>query len=697
MPGTSSNRDRRKAQNVQEPVKHRRTRSGCYTCRNRRVKCDEKHPICERCRKGNRECNYPSKSKTQKASRNSIKSKAVARDSESPSEAYESEDKDQLQAIPDADEDEDDEAEPASASSTGAPHSLRLEGIQRETSDPPSLSFDKSTSPSTEGSLSATYESARSKKGIFAPSRRPQHFGSVDQRLGISVKELDFFLEFYRKNITCHHYGWRLDGTEFLHTEFLQVASNYDPLLYAIAGFAAYHYTLSNPHGKLADFLQLYHISVSLLRISLRENEKHTEATLLTILQLATFEEYLGDWLNLIGHQKAALTILKALYTPESIQETPTLRMIFIWYFRFDISVGFLSGNGVILEREWIATCHEKSLERKEQNPSSVSAKIEEAMNHHRLLAADLAILFAKRTRSKKRPVSQSEQEFWAECSSLRRRIKQLEESWTPASIGPQNVATDSLRWLPRPQDSILDPRTTRLLFTGDFYPMNFAIMDMCALKVMFKHKLAQFQGKPTPLDCREEAVKAAQMFEAIELSPESRPGAPLAMHQAFAITCLFLPKDERTVMWLRRKFVSVEAKGYIFPLTLRRRMSRLWGVDVRNWWLPNDEGRPPILRATRDFVQARMSAPQDQFSRDVQDINGIFSSFDLEDPEQVGNAASSSSEQGDQGTTTWQALAALDETSMQQMVLDDQTTTSEDSPPRFLQEAARAQPGWGS
>jgi len=29
-------------------VKHRRTRSGCYTCRTRRVKCDETRTICER-------------------------------------------------------------------------------------------------------------------------------------------------------------------------------------------------------------------------------------------------------------------------------------------------------------------------------------------------------------------------------------------------------------------------------------------------------------------------------------------------------------------------------------------------------------------------------------------------------------------------------------------------------------------------
>jgi len=29
-------------------AKHRRTRSGCYTCRARRVKCDEKKPVCDR-------------------------------------------------------------------------------------------------------------------------------------------------------------------------------------------------------------------------------------------------------------------------------------------------------------------------------------------------------------------------------------------------------------------------------------------------------------------------------------------------------------------------------------------------------------------------------------------------------------------------------------------------------------------------
>lgn len=40
-------RTRRKPVSGPDHVKHRRTRSGCFTCRSRRVKCDETRPTCE--------------------------------------------------------------------------------------------------------------------------------------------------------------------------------------------------------------------------------------------------------------------------------------------------------------------------------------------------------------------------------------------------------------------------------------------------------------------------------------------------------------------------------------------------------------------------------------------------------------------------------------------------------------------------
>ena len=61
-------------------------------------------------------------------------------------------------------------------------------------------------------------------------------------------------------------------------------------LLYAVVGFAAFQLTVTRSDGKIQDFLGYYNTSVSLLRKSLVENQKHTDATMLTILQLATFE-----------------------------------------------------------------------------------------------------------------------------------------------------------------------------------------------------------------------------------------------------------------------------------------------------------------------------------------------------------------------------------------------------------------------
>jgi len=63
-----------------------------------------------------------------------------------------------------------------------------------------------------------------------------------------------------------------------------------EALLYAVVGFAAYHYTLRNSSGKMKEFLQYYNRSVTLLLGFLKRKEKHTAATLLTILQLATIE-----------------------------------------------------------------------------------------------------------------------------------------------------------------------------------------------------------------------------------------------------------------------------------------------------------------------------------------------------------------------------------------------------------------------
>lgn len=63
--------------------------------------------------------------------------------------------------------------------------------------------------------------------------------------------------------------------------------------------------------------------------------------------------------------------------------------------------------------------------------------------------------------------------------------------------------------------------------------------------------------------------------------------------------------------------------------------MSDLWKVDVTQWWLPNNEGYPPIIRALRDFINFRaMSAAKQPDVKDtnVRDMTGIFKTMNIED-----------------------------------------------------------------
>jgi len=62
--------------------------------------------------------------------------------------------------------------------------------------------------------------------------------------------------------------------------------------------------------------------------------------------------------------------------------------------------------------------------------------------------------------------------------------------------------------------------------------------------------------------------------------------------------------------------------------------MSDLWGVDVTNWWLPNDEDYPPVVRALRDFISFRAESAAkepDAKDADVRDMAGIFKTMSLE------------------------------------------------------------------
>lgn len=70
----------------------------------------------------------------------------------------------------------------------------------------------------------------------------------------------------------------------------------------------------------------------------------------------------------------------------------------------------------------------------------------------------------------------------------------------------------------------------------------------------------------------------------------------------------------------------------YIYPSSLRTRMSDHWGEDVSSWWLPHDEGYPNTIRMIRDFVKYRATRPTDAWAAGISNMSGIFRTLDIDE-----------------------------------------------------------------
>jgi hypothetical protein len=102
--------------------------------------------------------------------------------------------------------------------------------------------------------------------------------------------DLRFYLNFHQEFMNPPHFFLRQSCYYFIHYSLVDLALQYEPLLYALVGFSAYHHSLHSPGAKLYKFLKYYNKSLVLLRKSLGSGEEHSEATLCTVLVLTTFE-----------------------------------------------------------------------------------------------------------------------------------------------------------------------------------------------------------------------------------------------------------------------------------------------------------------------------------------------------------------------------------------------------------------------
>ncbi|KAL2140041.1 hypothetical protein VTI28DRAFT_4318 [Corynascus sepedonium] len=627
-------RSRRKSAPGLDHIKHRRTRSGCYTCRSRRVKCDETRPICERCRKGKRECNYPEPPPPKGSGGTGSKDSAGPSQQPSPTSSRGDDDEEAEQDArlnPILDEEED---EPESATSqTSAPNfplrrssttssfsRQRVVPGQRQGSETPSYEGNKSESPALPSGMTGAQTPAKSPfpdvPNIAASARPDWTF---------LPHELQFYLGYFYDNVTHYHYCAVNDADDFFRSILTGLAMRDEALLYAVVGFSAYHHSMKNPNGKINEFLQYYSRSVTLL-LECMKKEKYTVGTLLTILQLATIEEYLGDWVNLMGHQKAAFEVFTKLFTPQTVMQTPVGRAALTWYARFDVFLGIMGSFKTSLCREWFTAPVDYYESRAAEEPHNLAWKIEACSAQLRLISQQMSDLFA---RGAKQEITKDE--YVAEHRRLSVVWDEWKNSWDSALKNP-GCLVDEFPGNPTPSpDDIVNPFTPGVLFRPPIFASTLMTCEYHSISLMHASQNAMKLTEEDRVRLMEHAYAICQIFEAVEFWPQSPAGSLTVLQSSIAIAALYLPRDSKHHMWFRRKFVLLESIGYISPITLRTRMAELFNDETCvRWWLPNDEDFTPLLQNIRAIADERNAMALSTQRESLQQIRHNFARMQI-------------------------------------------------------------------
>jgi hypothetical protein len=320
--------------------------------------------------------------------------------------------------------------------------------------------------------------------------------------------------------------------------------------------------------------------------------------------------------------------MLIKLYTPANIMDTEVNRQILAWYARFDVVAGLMAGNETVLDRSWYTACTGYYDERIDAEDLDIDNTLQYIIAQNRLIGMDVAALFSKLAKGAL-DLSTFKIENAVIASSLqtlKSRIESLNDGYYTVKEFPYRIPLTSA--------DIVNPYIPGGLFRGPFWPLNYAWCDFYGIHEMHEYQTSVVLGVDSAADLEHISLELCRIFEAIERYPDAPQGSTLAAHTSLGLASVFLKKDDRHIMWARRKLARVEREGYVFPPTFRQKMAQLWGVpEVEDWWLPEQEGDLPILREIRKLIEERVRTGREEGTDggdDLRDIKAVFSSMNI-------------------------------------------------------------------
>ncbi|EPS44900.1 hypothetical protein H072_1109 [Dactylellina haptotyla CBS 200.50] len=602
-----------------EQIKHRRTRSGCFTCRARRVKCDEARPICERCAKGGRQCTFPDAAAAPKAPRARRKQSSHGTGSTNTQEKS-----------PSPDDQESDTC-------FSDVHSIDLRYLSAYPLDSPNPTLSAAGSARSQRSLSPI---AMPYSGeTYTESRYPLylHDNRSDSMLGslpldeafteatttasAEQTDVDFWLRYHEQNITFRQYLLKSDTSGFFTRTLLSYAAQNDALLYSVIAFSAYHFfvnentTEGHRDGDKSSsaelFFEYHNRAIVALRESFQENLPPDVFTLLTILQLATLEEYLGDWANLIEHRKGAFMILESLFSPQSILDTQEGYPIFSWFARIDLSVSMMTGSQTILDPDWYDAANKSCEAQLAQQSDNLYWIILTAESHCRQITMRLVnILYAR---------FNGFCDYQSYENTIVGTLKDITAFWEQFSD-----LTEALDFERRSSSASLQAE------------IGYVYAEIHALGMLIHHQRSVVYGFDKDY-MSAHCTAICEIVEAATARDKAAHGSLLPFQLSLAMAAAFNPDDNLKPVFLEQLHL-MEQIGFIYPIPFRTLLSKLWNdPSIRLEWLSfpdqtKSQASVNILSAIRALAEDRNEEMNFSYNhQSTQLMRNLFSFADLQ------------------------------------------------------------------
>lgn len=262
-----------------------------------------------------------------------------------------------------------------------------------------------------------------------------------------------------------------------------------------------------------------------------------------------------------MGHQKAALEILTQLFTPQSILQTTTGRLILAWYVRFDLLVASLGILKTSLPRLWIETndayCQMRSMEEID-NIQWVYEKTETQLG---LISVDMCLLVGRRKAGEL-----NEGEFRIEQKNTAKRLLEWRENLHPILTDPAHLVLTPTPDSPVSQSKLFNYFTDHVpLYDG---PLCFTTAIICEWHSMVLMHLCQatedisVQEDSILGDTSQHAMAICEIIEAAGRWPTVPKDLLTMLHPTLIMAAMFLPRSTRHHMWLREQFAGLESCG---------------------------------------------------------------------------------------------------------------------------------------